>query len=279
MRYGVTIFATDQTISPAALARGAEDRGFSSLYLPEHTHIPVSRLTPPPTGEETLDPSYARTLDPWVALMSAASATANLRVGTGVALVAQHHPILLAKQVATLDHLSGGRAVLGIGFGWNREEMADHGVAYADRRAIAREHVLAMQALWADDEASFDGTHVRFEPTWSWPKPVRRRVPVLLGGGAGPTLFAHIVEYGDGWIPIGGAGMGDALPTLRAAWADAGRDPSALEVVPFGTIPTPGKLDHYRALGVTEVVVRVPNVGRDEALRCLDQLAAVVASV
>jgi probable F420-dependent oxidoreductase len=273
------MFGTDLTVGPADLARAAEERGFTSLYLPEHTHIPVSRRTPPPTGEDVLDAGYARILDPWVALGTAASVTTTLRLGTGVALVAQHDPIVLAKQVATLDHLSGGRAVLGIGYGWNREEMEDHGVSYADRRAVAREHVLAMQALWSDDEAAFAGDFVTFEATWSWPKPVRRHVPVLVGGAGGPMLFAHVVEYGDGWIPIGGAGLAGQLPELRARWADAGRPEDALEVVPFGTVPTPGKLDHYRQIGVTEVVLRVPSSGRDEALRALDALAETVARV
>ncbi|MHB8665092.1 MAG: LLM class F420-dependent oxidoreductase [Acidimicrobiales bacterium] len=279
MRFGVTMFVTDQTIGPVELARAAEERGFSSLYLPEHTHIPVSRRTPPPTGGDVLDPSYARTLDPWVALSAAAAVTETLQVGTGVALAAQHDPIVLAKQVATLDHLSGGRAVLGVGFGWNREEMEDHGVRFETRRAMVREHVLAMQALWADDEAAFDGDFVSFEPTWSWPKPVRRRVPVLIGGGAGPKLFDHVVEYADGWIPIGGAGLGEALPELRERWIAAGRQADALQVIPFGTLPTPGKLDHYRSLGITEVVLRVPSAGRGEAFQALDGLADVVRRV
>lgn len=279
MRYGITIFATDRTIGPGELARAAEERGFASLYLPEHTHIPVSRRTPAPTGDPELDPEYSRTLDPWVALCAAGAATTTMRLGSGVALVAQHHPINLAKQVATLDHLTGGRAVLGVGFGWNREEMEDHGVDYKQRRGVVREHVLAMQALWSEDEAGFVGEHVSFDPTWSWPKPVRRRVPVLIGGGAGPLLFAHVAEYADGWIPIGGAGLGAALPALREAWAEAGRDPAGPDVVPFGTLPTPGKIDYYRGLGVTEVVLRVPGGDRDAALRSLDELAAVVFRV
>jgi probable F420-dependent oxidoreductase len=276
MRIGVTMFATDLTVGVAELAADAEERGFESLYLPEHTHIPVSRLTPAPTGDEVLDPSYSRTVDPWVALGSAASITSTIKLGSGIALVAQHDPIALAKAVATLDHISGGRAVLGIGYGWNREEMQDHGVAYEQRRAVVREYVLAMQRLWADDEASFRGEHVHLEPSWAWPKPVHRRVPVLIGGAAGPKLFAHIAEYADGWIPIGGAGLSKALPALREAWAAAGRPLDALEVVPFGTMPDQGKLDYYRELGITEVVLRLPGGTRDQARDTLDRYASVV---
>ena len=271
MHIGVTMFATDRTMAVADLAVAAEERGFHSLYLPEHTHIPVSRETPPPTGDDVLDEGYARTLDPWVALATAAAVTERILLGTGVALVAEHDPIALAKQVATLDHVSGGRVVLGVGFGWNREELADHGVAFADRRDVVREHVLAMQALWRDDVAAFDGTHVSLSPSWAWPKPVQQpRVRTLLGGAPGPKLFAHIAEWADGWIPIGGAGLGDALPALRRVVEEAGRDPSTLHVVPFGTLPQPGKLEHYESLGATEVVLRLPAAGRDEVLHVLD---------
>ncbi len=276
MRISLTIFATDRTIRPDELAREAEARGFQGLYVPEHTHIPVSRRTPAPTGDAELPEEYRRTLDPWVALAMGAAVTSRLRLGTGIALVAQHDPIALAKQVATLDHLSGGRAVLGIGFGWNREEAEDHGVDWARRRDLVRERVLAMQRLWADDEASFAGEFVRLEPSWAWPKTVRGRVPVVIGGAAGPVLFRHIAEYADGWIPIGGAGLSQALPVLRAAWAEAGREPAALEVMPFGTVPDEGKLAHYESLGITEVVLRLPSAGRDAVLPLLDRYAAFV---
>jgi probable F420-dependent oxidoreductase len=278
MQYGITMFATDVSIDVVELAREAEARGLQSLWLPEHTHIPVSRRTPPPTGDAELAEEYRRCLDPLVALAAAATATATLRLGTGILLAAQREPIVTAKAVATLDHLSGGRVALGVGFGWNEDELAHHGVTMADRRAVAREHLLAMQSLWADDEASFDGDHVHLSPSWSWPKPVRRRVPVLHGGAAGPKLFAHIAEYGDGWIPIGGAGLTDAIPQLREAVAAAGRDPSTLEIVPFGSIPDPGKLDHFESIGVTECVFRLPSAPRDVVLPLLDEQAALVAS-
>jgi probable F420-dependent oxidoreductase len=257
MKLGITMFVTDVAIDPVALAREAEARGFQSLYLPEHTHIPTSRRTPPPTGEKVLAEEYKRTLDPFVSLAAAAATTSRIRLGTAVCLVAQRDPIVLAKEIATLDLLSGGRVVLGIGFGWNREEMASHGIDFRRRRDLAREKVLAMQALWAADRASFHGELVCFEESWSWPKPLQRpRPPVLVGGAPGPTLFAHIAEYGDGWMPIGGAGVRAALPDLRQAVARAGRDPARLEVVLIGTLPEPGKLAYYDSLGVTEVARR-----------------------
>lgn len=283
MRYGITMFATDVSIDVVELAREAEARGFESLWLPEHTHIPTSRRTPPASGDAELPDEYRRCLDPLVALAAAASATTRLRLGTGILLAAQREPIVTAKAVATLDHLSGGRAALGVGFGWNEDELEHHGVAMGERRAVAREHTLAMQALWADDEAEFHGDHVDFGPSWSWPKPVqagadgRSRVPTLLGGAAGPKLFAHIAEYCDGWIPIGGAGLTDAIPRLREVVAEAGRDPAGLEVVPFGSVPEPGKLDHFERIGVTECVFRIPSAPRDVVLPLLDDQAALIA--
>ena len=282
MDLGLTIFATDQSMNIVELAREAEARGFTSLWTPEHTHIPTSRKTPAPAGEPLAE-EYKRSLDPFVALTAAAVATERLRVGTGILLPAQRDPIVTAKEVATLDLLSGGRFSLGIGFGWNEDELADHGVAMRDRRDVVRDRIKAMQALWADDVASYDGPHAHVSESWAWPKPVqtvgpdgRRGVRVLLGGAPGPKLFAHIVEYGDGWIPIGGSGVGKALPDLRRQLEDAGRDPSALLLIPFGTLPDPGKLDHYAELGITETVLRLPSASRDEVLATLDRYAPFV---
>ncbi|MCO5971149.1 LLM class F420-dependent oxidoreductase [Actinoallomurus soli] len=276
MRLGVTMFATDRAMAVPELAVEAERRGFASLYLPEHTHIPVSRTTPPPTGDAALPEEYARTLDPLIALAAAASVTSRIVLGTGVSLIAEREPIVTAKAVATLDNLSGGRVALGVGFGWNREEAADHGVRWETRRARAREHVLAMRALWEREEASYEGEFVRFTPSWAWPKPARR-IPVLLGGAPGPTLFRHIAEYGDGWLPIGGAGVREALPALRDACARVGRAP--VPVIPFGTEPTPGKLDYYASLGIEEVVLRLPAGPRDEVLPILDAYADTYLSI
>jgi probable F420-dependent oxidoreductase len=284
MRLGITMFTTDRTAAAHELAVAAEERGFSSLYLPEHTHIPVSRLTPGPatpaasgtagerrlrgtSGDETLPEEYARTLDPLVALGAAAAVTSTITLGTGILLAAQREPLVTAKAVATLQHLSRGRFSLGIGFGWNVEEAADHGVAWATRRERAREHVLAMRALWRDEVASFEGEHVAFEPSWSWPK---AEVPVLLGGAGGPRLFEAVAEYGDGWMPIGGAGVREALPRLAEACERAGRDPAEVSVIPFGTVPTPAKLEYYASLGIEEVVLRVNGGTLDEVLPVLD---------
>jgi probable F420-dependent oxidoreductase len=275
---GLTIFATDRTIAPAELAAEAEARGFASLYVPEHTHIPASRRTPPPTGDAELPEEYKRTLDPFVALATAASVTTRLRLGTAITLVAQHDTLALAKAVATLDHLSGGRLVLGIGYGWNVEEMESHGVDAKHRRALVREKMLAMEALWSREVAEFEGEHVRFAASWQWPKPVQQpRLPVLIGGAAGPRLFAHVAEYADGWMPIGGGGLRTALPELARACEARGRDPKALRVVPIGVLPDAGKLDHYAALGIAEVALRLPSAPRDVVLPVLDRYAGFLA--
>jgi len=279
MQLGVTIFATDLSMSPVEVAREAEARGFHSLYIPEHTHIPVSRRTPPPTGEAELAEEYKRILDPYVSLGAAASVTRTLRLGTGIALIAQHDPIVLAKALATLDHLSQGRLVVGIGYGWNEEEMESHGVDPRRRRGIVREKMLAIQALWAKEVAEFDGEFVRFAPSWQWPKPVQMpRPPILIGGAAGPILFAQIAEYADGWIPIGGAGLQRTLPELRRAFEARGRDPGALQIVPMGVLPDPAKLEFYASLGVTEAVLRLPSAPRDEVMPVLDGYARFVGS-
>jgi probable F420-dependent oxidoreductase len=278
MKLGVTMFATDLSCDMVTLARETEARGFYSLYVPEHTHIPTSRLTPPPTGDAELAEEYKRTLDPFVALATAAAVTTRLRIGNGICLVAQRDPLVLAKEVATIDLISGGRFVFGIGFGWNHEEMASHGIDFATRRDLVREKMLATQALWSRDRAAFSGDHVRFEESWSWPKPVQKPwPPVLLGGAPGPKLFAHVAEYCDGWIPIGGAGVAASLPKLRAAAEKVGRDIRSISVVPFGVVPNRGKLDYYASLGITEVVLRLPSATRDEVLRILDEYAVWIA--
>ena len=274
MKIGIAFHATDVAMSPVELAREVESRGFHSLYVPEHTHIPTSRRTPAPTGTAELGEEYRRSPDPYVTIGAMAAVTDRLRLGTGVALVAQHDPIALAKAIATADWLSEGRVVLGVGYGWNHEEMENHGVDPRARRAHVREVMLAMQALWRDEEASFAGEHVSFEPAWMWPKPVQRpRPPVLLGGAPGPTLFRHIAEYGDGWMPIGGAGMREALALLRGAMDEAGRDFESLHLVPFGVLPDASKLDYYRRSGMTECALRIPSAERDTVMPVLDDYA------
>lgn len=279
VRYGVTLFPTDRSIGVVELARALEERGLDSLWLPEHTHIPTSRRTPWPVNPDApIDEKYKRSLDPLVALGAAAVATERLRLGTGILLAAQRDPIVTAKAIATVDHLAGGRAAIGMGFGWNEDEMNHHGVDYTQRREQGREHLLAMRRLWEDDEAEFHGRWVDFSPSWSWPKPVQQPLPVLLGGAAGPKLFAHIAEYGQGWIPIGGRGLREAVPRLREAVAEAGRDPSSLEVAPMAVIPDAGKFDHYEEIGCTEVVIDLPSAPADRVLPLLDDFAAMVSA-
>ncbi|MFJ2899457.1 LLM class F420-dependent oxidoreductase [Streptomyces sp. NPDC087218] len=278
MRIATTIFLTDQTITPLRLARELEQRGFSGLYLPEHTHIPVSRDTPYPAGGD-LPPEYGRTLDPFVALAQAAAVTERLALGTGITLVAQHDPIGLAKQIATLDHLSGGRFTLGVGYGWNVEEAADHGVDWPARRDLVRDRLALMRALWADEPTAYEGEFGSVRASQAYPKPVQEsRGPVngprtLLGGAAGPKLFTDIARYTDGWLPIGGRGLTESVPRLRTAWETEGRDPKDLRIVPYAVLPSAGKLAHYADLGIEEVVLQLPPAGEPEVLRALDAYA------
>ncbi|HEV2360521.1 MAG TPA: TIGR03619 family F420-dependent LLM class oxidoreductase [Acidimicrobiales bacterium] len=272
MRLGVTSFLTDRSMGPADFARAAEERGFHSLYLPEHTHMPVIESSPATVVEGVRGEEYRRSLDPFVALSAAAASTSSIRIGTGVCLVAEHDPITLAKQVATLDLLSSGRFVFGIGYGWNSEELAHHGVPFPERRDVAHEHLRCMQSLWRDDVAEFRGDRVEMGPSFAWPKPVQKPwPPVLFGGGAGPKLFAAIAALAAGWMPIGGSGVGKALPDLRRAFEEEGREMG--EVVPFGTIPGEGKLEHYRSLGINEVVLRIPSGPPDVMVPVLDGYA------
>jgi probable F420-dependent oxidoreductase len=279
VRYGVTLFATDQTWRIDEVAVEAEARGFASLWVPEHTHIPISRKTPPPTGETVLAEGYKRLFDPFVALAAAGARTSRIRLGTGIALIAQHEPIATAKTIATLDYLTDGRVDLGIGFGWNVDEMESHRIDPTRRRAIVREHVLTMRALWTDEIAEFHGDFVDLAPSWSWPKPAQAGgPPVLLGSAPAPKAFAAIAEYCDGWLPIGGAGIREALPALHAACERVGRDPATLSITPFGTLYDPGKLDYYESLGIAQVVLRLPAGTRDEVLPELDRLAAATGT-
>ena len=278
MHIGALIFPTDLSIRPDRLAAELEGRGFESLWVTEHTHIPTSRRTPWPGGPE-LPEEYRRILDPYVALMAAAGVTERLRLATGITLVAQHHPITLAKTIATLDLLSGGRVLVGVGVGWNVDEMEHHGVDAAKRRDIAREHILAMRALWTEDEASFEGDHVQFSPSWSWPKPVSDpHPPIIMGGAGGPVTFRHVVEYCDGWMPIHGRrNIVDKLAGLRRAADEAGRDLATIELGVFGCPADNAVIDSYAEMGFTRCVIGVPPTGEADALRTLDNAADVVA--
>ncbi|MFJ5225333.1 LLM class F420-dependent oxidoreductase [Streptomyces sp. NPDC088400] len=272
MRIATTIFLTDETVTPVRIARELEQRGFAGLYLPEHTHVPAERTTPYPAGGE-LPREYGRTLDPFVALGQAAAVTERLALGTGITLVAQHDPIDLAKQIATLDHLSGGRFTLGVGFGWNKEEAADHGVEWTSRRELTQDRVALMWALWSDEPTAYKGEFGSVRASHAYPKPVRGKPRILVGGAAGPKLFAQIAAYADGWLPIGGRGLTETLPVLRTAWEAAGREPDTLQIVPYAVQPSPGKLAYYAELGIEEVVVTLPPAGEAEVLRALDEYA------
>jgi probable F420-dependent oxidoreductase len=275
---GITIFATDTSIDIVELAKEVEDRGFESLFVPEHTHIPASRKTPYPAGEP-LPQEYFRTLDPFSALSAAAAVTERIKLGTGICLVAQHHEVNCAKSVATVDHISDGRMVFGIGYGWNEDEMNTHGTAYKQRRDVVRERILAMRALWTEEVASFEGEHVHLPPSYSWPKPVQAGgPPVLIGGAAGPKMFQAVVDYADGWMPIGGRGMTENVPKLRAAAEEAGRDPDTISISVFGAQPDPGKLEHFERLGAERVVFWVPPAPRDVVLPVLDKLTPLLSA-
>jgi probable F420-dependent oxidoreductase len=276
MRLGVSMFPTDLAIRPDELATALEDRGFESLLFPEHTHIPVGRTTPYPMGGE-LPEEYKRTLDPFVAMASAAAKTTSLVFGTGVCLVAQRDPILLAKEVASVDVLSAGRLVFGVGYGWNVDEMEDHGVNPKLRRELVREKVMAMKALWTQAVAGFDGELVHFEPSWSWPKPAQQpHPPIFIGGAAGPTLFRHIVEWADGWMPIGGTGLSQTWPRLRQVAEEHGRDPDTIKIHVVGARPDAGNLDHYREIGVARTSLALPAAPADVVLPLLDEWAKLL---
>jgi probable F420-dependent oxidoreductase len=277
VRLGITAALTDLDLAPATLAVMVEALGFDSLWVPEHTHLPVREDRPPALVEGVRLDDYKRCLDPLVALATAAAVTTHIGLGTGILLAAQHDPIVLAKQLATLDHLSGGRLTLGVGFGWNRAEAADHGVDFSRRHETVRDHVRAMEAIWSTEQAEYHGEFVDFAPTWSWPKPTQQpRVRTLVGGGATDAVFTAVAEWADGWIPIGGRGLSEALPRLRSCLEAAGRDPSEACVVPFGTIADEGKLEHYAGLGVDEVVLRIRAGHEPEVRAQLEALAPLV---
>jgi len=277
MRVGVFYFPTDYGISIAELARALEERGFASLYVPEHTHIPTSRRSPFPGGGE-LPKKYSHTYDPFVGLAFAAAATRKLMVGTGICLIPERDPIVTAKCVASLDQLSGGRFIFGIGGGWNVEEMENHGARYETRFKLLRERVLAMKALWTQDEAAFHGEFVDFDPVWSYPKPMQKPHPPILHGGETDHTLKRIVEFCDGWFPRPTAGFTPkgAVERLRKA-AEAGkRDPASLTITVFRAPAEAAALAEYRAAGIDRVLLEVPDLSRDEILRGLDKNAPLI---
>jgi probable F420-dependent oxidoreductase len=269
---GIAVFATDRSWPIDDLAREVESRGFASLAVPEHTHVPVDH-SPYPAGGALPD-EYARTLDPVVALTVAATATSDLRLLFGVCLVAQHDPVALAKAVASLDHLSGGRVEFGVGYGWNRPELAHHGVAWTDRRDVVRDRVRLLRALWGDDVAAVDEPHARLAPSWAWPKPVQRPgPPVLLGAALGPRTLRDLAADFDGWLPLGRTAALGGLEPLRTAWADAGRT-GRPQVHVLGAAPDADKVRDLAATGeVDRVTFWLPSLPRARALPVLDEYA------
>ncbi len=279
--FGVIGFPTDQSITPLELGPELEQRGYESLFYAEHTHIPTSRKTPFLVGGE-LPEMYWRSHDQFVALSMVASVTQTLKLGTGITLVTEHDPINLAKRVASLDALSGGRVIFGIGAGWNAEEMEDHGVAFADRWKVTRERVLAMREIWNQDEPEFHGDFVDFPSMWSWPKPAQRGGPPVLMGAWSKWAPKRIAEYCDGWMPIDGQGDLEAsLREIRSALKDAGRAEEPFDITLLASStpdrgPDLDQLGRYVELGVNRVVLPIPNEKRDGTLKALDSYAEVV---
>jgi probable F420-dependent oxidoreductase len=263
MKLGIFAFPTDTSMAVPGLARAIEERGFHSMWVPDHSHIPTSRRTPPGgrrgAAGQKLPAEYLRNLDPFGALAAAAAVTDHILLGTGVCLVAQRHPIWTAKEVATVDLISGGRFRFGIGFGWNREEMAHHGVDFATRRARGREHVLAMRELWANDEASYQGDFVSFEPSWAWPKPVQQpHPPIWLGGAPVADTFDQVIEYGDGWMPTGPDAMDPATTDeLHRRCEAAGRDPAEITLGVYAPKPDEATIETLAGRGFSWAALMV----------------------
>jgi probable F420-dependent oxidoreductase len=278
MEIGVSMFATDYAIPIDELAREAEARGFESLWVPEHTHIPTSRRTPWPGGGD-LPKEYCHTYDPFVSLMYAAAVTKTLKLGTAICLVIERDTIIMAKEVASLDRLSGGRFLFGIGGGWNVEEMTHHGTEYKTRFRKMGEQVRAMKEIWTKDVAEFHGEHVNFDPIWCWPKPARTpHPPVLLGGETSYTL-QRVVDYCEGWIPRSREPerVTKGMQELKERASRAGRDMQTLSVSVSGVVNDPQLVESYRELGVTRSIMRLPSEGRDTVLPLLDAYAKLLS--
>ncbi len=278
MDVGVFIFPTDQTIQPVELGQAVEQLGYESLWFPEHSHIPVSRITPwgGRKGAPPLPDYYWRTHDQFVALSAVAATTSTLKLGTGICLLAQRDPIWTAKEVASVDSISGGRFLFGIGYGWNVEEYEEHGAVFSERRDRLRESVLAMKELWTKDEASFNGDHVNFTPSWAWPKPAQSpHPPIVLGGAAGPKTAAHIAEFCDGWMPIGGSNL-KGLDIVHDACRAIDRDPDSLEIGVFRAQADAKALDELQEMGVKRALLELPQGSRDDVLRALEDMADLV---
>jgi probable F420-dependent oxidoreductase len=276
MKVGAMMFVTDTSDRVTDVAIAAEERGYESLFVPEKTHVPVSRATPWPGGE--LPERYKRCYDPFVALSAAAAVTSRLRIGTGVALVPLHDPILLAKKVASLDNLSAGRFIFGVGYGWNAEELADHGVEFDERELLLKDKLAAMRALWREPEAGYESAQRRIGPSWAWPRPAAPAgPPVLIGARASAQTFDAIALLASGWMPVEGYGSVLAhLDRLRSAFAAAERDPGLATVSVYSSAGDRATLDRYASAGVDRVLLSLPSSGGGDALRALDSEAHLV---
>lgn len=271
MKFGVAIFPTDYAISMAELGPAVEERGFESLWVAEHSHIPASRESKWPGGAE-LPKQYWHSMDPFIALTVAAAATTKLLVATGICLVIQRDAIQTAKQVASLDLVSGGRFIFGVGAGWNREEMADHGTDFSTRWTLLREKVEAMKAIWTQDDAEYHGAMVDFGPMWAWPRPLQKPHPPIVLGGSGPKILERVVRYADGWMPNRGDVI-ERIPELQDLARAAGRAPIPVSYYPK---PEAAEIERLAGAGVERLIYYVPPEGRDAALAKLDELAAMV---
>ena len=274
MKFGVYMFPTDYAIDPVSLGRAVEGLGFESLFVPEHTHIPTNRRSPFPGGGE-LPKEYSHTLDPFVALGAVAAATERLMLGTGICLVIERDPITLAKEVASLDFISGGRCLFGIGGGWNREEMENHGTDPSRRWKVLRERIEAMQQIWTEDAAEYHGEFVDFDPIWQWPKPVQKPHPPVIIGGNGANTLQRVVRYGDAWMPIGrGGDLRSRIEELQRLADEAGR--GRIPVSIFGAVPKAEVIDTYAEAGVERLLFHLPPAPRDEVLPLLEKRAELV---
>ena len=271
MKFGVYMFPTDYAIDPVTLGRAVEEHGFESLFVPEHTHIPTNRRSPFPGGGE-LPKEYSHTLDPFVALGAVAAVTERLMLGTGICLVIERDPITLAKEVASLDFVSGGRALFGIGGGWNREEMENHGTDPTRRWKVLRERIEAMQQIWTEEAAEYHGEFVDFDPIWQWPKPVQKPHPPVIIGGNGANTLQRVVRYGDGWMPIGrGADLKSRIEELNRLAGEAGR--GRIPVTIFAAPPRAEDIEAYAGVGVERLLFHLPAAPRDEVLPLLEKRA------
>jgi probable F420-dependent oxidoreductase len=273
MKFGVAIFPTEDVQDPAELASMAQERGFESLLFPEHTHIPASRESPYPGGGE-LPPEYSRTYDPFVACTAAAAATDKLLIGTGICLVIERDPIVTAKEVASVDRLSGGRFLFGVGAGWNAEEMANHGTDSSKRFGVMRERIEAMKAIWTEEEASYSGRYVNFERIWCWPKPLQQPHPPVLVGGNGRRVLERVVAFGDEWMPnrMSDEDTVTRVAELQSLAADAGR--GSIPVTVVGMKPDAARIERVEQGGVHRVVFWLPAHGRGEVESSFDSFAA-----